>query len=413
MKILFVGDACVSTGFARCTHAACDALHDAGHEVHVLGMQHYGDPHPYKYKVWPCYQPWDGGRDLYGVSRLPLLVERLVPDVVVVLQDPWNVGGYLESLAGYIERRAEHGVEVRRPKMVGWLAVDAKNQKGAPLNALDHVITWTRFGAEELKAGGYNGEPDIVQLGVDPAVFRPVDRAEARKEVLPASWPEDAFVVGVVGRNQPRKRLDLTLDYFAEWVRTCRAENARLLLHVAPTGEAGCDIPALVKYHGLTGRVATSNPHAGRGLDDSRISLIYGAMDVYVTTTQGEGWGLPTLEAMACGVPTIVPLWSALGDWPGNAAALVPCSSTALNSPMNDNPYTVGGIADRAAFVQELDGMYRSEIHRETYRRRGLELAKGLTWESSGRALVRVLERVVADEEAAGVAPEVAAEGAV
>lgn len=398
---LWVGDATVSTGFARCTRAACDALYRAGWEVHVLGLHYYGDPHELPYQVWPPTQPWDGGRDVYGVSRLPALVERLAPDVVVVLNDPWNVPAYLDSLDGFAAQRREQNLFFSRPPVVGWLAVDGKNQRGAPLNRLARVVTWTRFASEELKRGGYEGEPDVVPLGVDPECFYPVDRAESRAAVLPDSVPPDAFVVGVVGRNQPRKRLDLTLEYFAEWVRLHHVEDAYLLLHVAPTGEAGCDVRSLVKYHGLAGRVVLSQPHVGIGADLEHLRATYGAMDVYVTTTQGEGWGLPALEAMACAVPCIVPRWSALGDWPGTAAVTVGCSSTALTAPMNGNPYTIGGIADKKTFIQELDAMYRSELHREAYRKRGLALARGLTWERTGREMVAVLERVV--KEGGGV----------
>lgn len=393
--VLWVGDATVATGFARCTHNACDALHAAGWEVHVLGLHHYGDPHPYPYQIWPPRQPWDGGRDIYGVSRLPLLIERQAPDVVVLLADPWNLPAYLESIDGFESERMKQGLFFQRPKIVGWVAVDAKNQKGEQVQNLDRVITWTRFAAEELKSGGYDGEPSIVPLGVDPEAFRPMDKAAARQAVLGDAVPPDGFVVGVVGRDQPRKRMDLTLEYFAEWIKLHQVEDAYLLLHVSPTGEASCDLRSLVRYHGLGGRVILSEPHVGRGHTEQGLLNTYNAMDVYMTTTQGEGFGLPALEAMACGVPCIVPRWSALSDWPGDAAVQVPCSSTALNSPMNQEPYTIGGIADRKAFVQELDSMYRSEIHRKAHRERGLRLAQKLTWQSSGELMVRELTDVI------------------
>jgi D-inositol-3-phosphate glycosyltransferase len=390
VRVLWVGDAVVSSGFSRCTHAACDALHAAGHDVHVLGLNYFGDPHEYPYPVYPCVQPHDGGRDGWGLGRLPRMVARLKPDVVVLLNDPWNVPGYLKALEQLPEGTA-------RPPIVGWLAVDAKNQAGEPLNDLARVVTWTRFAADELRGGGYRGECSIVPLGVDLDVFYPRDRAGARATVLPAGVPQDAFVVGVVGRNQLRKRLDLTIQYFAEWVRPRQRDDAYLYLHVAPTGDSGCDVRSLVRYYGLHGRVVVAEPHIGHGDPTSRLPLLYSSFDAYLTTTQGEGWGLPCLEAMACGVPCVVPDWSALGDWTEGAALKVPCSGTALTAPLNALAYTIGGIADREGTVRALERLYCDARLRATYRERGLELAKRLPWSAAGRRFVAVLEDVIGE----------------
>jgi glycosyltransferase involved in cell wall biosynthesis len=365
--ILWVGDAGVSTGFARCTHAVCDEFHTAGWDVHILGLNYFGDPHEHPYKIYPPRQPWDGGHDPYGVSRLPLLVARLEPDVVVLLNDPWNVRGYLE------EGLKEAGVQASR--VMAWLAVDAKNQPGHELNDLDHVVVWTRFAANELRAGGYTGEPSIVPLGVDHELFCPRPRKGARAICWPCSLPQDAYVVGVVGRNQPRKRIDLSIAYFAEWIKRYQIDNAYLYLHVAPTGEMGCDIKSLVHYYGIHGQVVASVPNAGLGIPQDRLPLLYSSFDVLLTTTQGEGFGLPVLEAMACGVPCIVPEWSGLGDWTEDAALRVPCTSTALSAPTNGAPYTIGGVPDREATIKALQAMYEQADMRELYRKRGLKMA--------------------------------------
>lgn len=397
MKVLWVGDAVVSSGFARCTHAACDALHAAGHEVHVLGINHYGDPHGYPYTIYPCHQPLDGGRDGFGVTRLPRLVARTVPDVVVLLNDPWNVPAYLDSLA---DRLVE---DFPMPKLVGWLAVDAKNQRGEPLNKLDHVAVWTPFAANELRNGGYRGALDIVPLGVDHELFAPGDRAAARAAVLPEGIPEDAFIVGAVGRNQPRKRLDLTIAYFAEWARRGQHENAYLYLHVGPTGDMGCDVRSLTAYYGVLGRVLISEPPIGSGIEDEQMASVYSALDVLISTTQGEGWGLTALEAMACGIPCILPRWSAFADWAAEGVITVPCTSTAPSAPLNGLAYTIGGIADREQFIRELENVYVNPAYRSEVALRGQRIAKRFSWSETGKQFVAMLE---------DLAPEAAMEAA-
>lgn len=396
MRVLWVGDAVVSSGFAACTHAACDELHARGHEVHVLGINYHGDPHGYPYKVYPCYQPLDHGGDGFGIGRLPHLVHRLRPDVVVLLNDPWNVKPYLHSLRQLPD-------DFKRPLMVGWMAVDGKNQRGWQLNGLDHVTVWTEFAKQELTSRGMNVDCDVVPLGVGPE-FAPLDKVESRTLVFPPNLPVDAFVVGVVGRNQPRKRLDLSIEYFAEWVTKRDVKDAYLYLHVGPTGDVGVDVASLVTYYGMQGRVVMNEPPLGRGSALEHMVRTYSSFDVYLTTSQGEGWGLPCLEAMACGVPCVVPDWSGLGDWTRDAAVKVPCSSTALTAPMNGLMYTVGGVPDKRATVSELDALYRSEAHRSVYVKRGLKMAASLPWSAAGAGMTDVLERVFA---ASLPAPEV------
>jgi glycosyltransferase involved in cell wall biosynthesis len=389
-SVLFVGDAAVSTGFARCTHAACDALHDAGWTVDVIGVNYFGDPHEHPYRIWPSVAPFDGCQDPFGVGRLGVLAGRLSPDVIVLLTDPWHVQTYLSRFTN-----GQMPVPV-----VGWLAVDGKNQKLEQLGKLARIAVWTEFAADELRACGYDGELDIVPLGVDTERFYPLGKKGPSRERLFGSadtrlpLSEDAFIVGVVGRNQwPRKRLDLSIEYFADWARD--KPNAYLYVHSAPTGERGYDIASLAKYHGA--RVIHGEPHIGNGVDDEAMLHMYNSLDVYMTTTQGEGWGLPTSEAMACAVPCIVPDWSGLGSWTGDAAIHVPCSGTAVSAPINGKAYTLGGIADKQQFVKALDSLCNDPGLRLEYGNRGLELAKSLSWASTGQAFKHVLESALED----------------
>lgn len=383
MRVLWIGDAACASGFARCTHAVCDELHRTGWDVHILGLNYYGDPHDYPYTIWPALQPLDKGSDTFGLGRLPRLAARLRPDVVVILNDPWNVAPYVEAV-----RKAD----IEPPLTVAWVAVDSRNHKGDELNCLDRLVVWTEFAAEELVRGGYEGEPAIVPLGVDTDLFQP--REGARERIVPGgiepeAW-RDAFVVGVVGRNQPRKRLDLTLEYFAAWDQP----DALLYLHVAPTGDLGIDLFSLIRYYDLRGRVLLSQPDIGHGYEDRVVADVFNTFDLYWSTTQGEGWGLPALEAMACGVPCVVPDFSGLGSWARPAAALVPVNGTAVTAPLNSRPYTLGAVPSREATLEALSAMYADEALRREHSRRGRELARGLTWRRTGERFRAVLDEL-------------------
>ncbi len=404
MKVLWCGDSPrVSTGFARCTRAACDALHSRGWHVDILGINDFGDPGDYHSPIWPCRQPLDGGRDSFGVTRLPHLIVRQKPDVAVILNDPWNIGPYVTHIENYAialegNDRKNDAAMLRRTPIVAWLAVDGDNQKAEELNRLAHVIVWTDYAAEQLTLGGYEGESDVVPLGVDRGLFeqQPID--EARAKILPEEVPRDAFVVGVVGRNQPRKRLDLTLQYFGEWIRSRQIDDAYLYLHVAPTGDQGIDIGRVAKYYGLAGKLVVMNQGIIHSISDAQMPLVYSALDLYWTTTQGEGWGLTALEAMACGVPVLAPDWSGLGDWARDAAKMIECTGRAMTAPLNDQAFTIGGIPDRELMLDGLDYFYAPETRdarRTEYAKRGLALAEKFDWPSTGQGVAAVLERLI------------------
>lgn len=409
MRIIFVGDAACSTGFALCTHQVCDRLHAAGHDLTVLGINYYGDRHDYPYTIYPCVNPLDRSTMFCGEQRLPKLIARLRPDIVIILQDPWNIRGYMIE----IEEQLGDTINAPRPIMIGWLAVDAKNQlSGKQLNQLDHVVTWTQFGINELRAGGYNGNHSIIGLGVDCLTYYPhgtralvsedyrdkaYERRSARRSVLsdgtpvlPEGIPLDSFIVGMVGRNQSRKRIDLALEYFAEWIKSRSLDNVYLYLHVGPTGETGCDIQALCRYYGI--KVIVSSPLVSAAVTTGDMRLIYNCFDVLWSTSQAEGWHLPAIEAMACGVPCLLPDQGAPAEWAKDVAMLVPCTSIALCAPINRAPYTIGGIADKAQTIEALDKLYRHEDVRAKLSQLGLDLARKLSWDIVGEQWEALLQ---------------------
>lgn len=399
MKVLFVGDSpTVNTGFSRCTREVCNELIQLGHTVAVLGMGYAGDPHSYPYPIYPCVNRYDKCTSYGGEERLPFLVSRLGPDVIILLTDPWNVWDYINQLDKVKELCDKDNVPFTIPPIVGWLAVDSKNQKGEPLNRLAHLVVWTKFAGKELVKGGYGGDYSIVPLGVDTSIFYPRDKAESRAEIFGDNLPSNAFLVGVVGRNQPRKRLDLTIEYFSEWVRTCGVSDAYLYLHVAPTGERSCDIRSLITYHGLKGRVIINEPEVGMGNDESLMPKVYSSLDVHMTQSQAEGWHLPTLEAMACGVVCLVPDHSAFekeNGWCGDAVVRVKCSASALTAPLNGYPYTIGAVPGKVDTINALQLIYLRSDLRLSLSLMGFGLARSLTWDRTAKAFREVLERVV------------------
>ncbi len=375
-RLLWVGDAVVSTGFSRITHGVCDVLQE-NWEVHVLGINYTGDPHEYPYAIWPAR----GGlrrADAFGVARTAILATQLKPDLIVALNDPWNIPAYMKKAGNC--------------PVIASMAVDGLNCRGQDVNGLAHAIFWTEFGQQEAADGGYRGDSTVIPLGVDIEQFTPGDRRVARKALgLPPRLQEEGFIVGNINRNQPRKRLDLTIGYFAQWLRDHDVQDAYLYLHVAPTGDQGYDCNQLAKYYGIASRLIIAEPEIGMGATEEHMVNTYRAFDVQITTTQGEGFGLTTLEGMACGIPQIVPDWAALGEICQDSALLIPCSSVAC-TPNNIN--AIGGIADMMKFVECLDRLYRTPGERKELSDAGILLASKdcYRWPDIGRRYAEVID---------------------
>lgn len=379
-KLVWIGDAVVETGFSRITHQVLDVLRHEW-DVYVLGINYRGDPHDLPYPVYPAAR---AGRSegLFGVQRTAQLVTEVKPDVVMILNDPWNVPEYVKK--------------VGNANAIASVAVDGLNCRGGALSGLSACIFWTEFGLREAHRGGFSGQAAVIPLGVDLETYQPVDKVEARQRLgmPPALQSEDVFIVGNINRNQPRKRLDLTIRYFAEWVRGHQIGNAFLYLHVAPTGDQGYDIDQLCEYYGISSRVLAVQPNIGKGVPPHVLARTYNAFDVQVSTSQGEGFGLTALEGQACGVPQIAGDWAALGEILADSAMLVPCTTTATTPNMIN---AIGGIPDREEFIKCLHTVYTDEAIREVLRRRGLQNAAKdcYRWANIGAAYSRVIDQAL------------------
>ena len=146
---------------------------------------------------------------------------------------------------------------------------------------------------DETRHRSWKQPPLFIPNGVDPSVFHPptdTERAEVRRDLGVESHPLLLFV----GRFVERKGLELI----------------RELAERAPTW------PWLLAGHGPIGPEAWSLPNVTveRGATGASLARLYGAADVLVLPSVGEGFPLVVIEAMACGTPAMVDPSTAAGD---------------------------------------------------------------------------------------------------
>lgn len=173
-------------------------------------------------------------------------------------------------------------------------------------------IAMSRFGQDRLA----EFDPLYVPHGIDTAVYRPKGRGESRKL---CGFPQDAFVVGVVAANKgnpSRKCFPEILESFAALRQ--EHDNAVLYLHTERDGiHDGVSLRPLIRTLGIPDdAVILTDQYRYRfsPFSPDMMATLYSAMDVLLNPSKGEGFGIPVLEAQACGTPAIVTDFSAMSE---------------------------------------------------------------------------------------------------
>lgn len=177
-------------------------------------------------------------------------------------------------------------------------------------------IVFSQFGQKMVNNAGLDCY--YVPHGVDTKVFAPGDRKAA---IETTGLPKDRFIVGMVAANKgnpSRKAFTPQLEAFAMFHQ--KHDDAFLYLHTnrSERGEgAGVNLPELLKYLGLVeGRdYSFCDQYQNMlGFPDNYMAALYNAFDVHMLVSMGEGFGIPILEAQACGCPVIVGDWTSMSE---------------------------------------------------------------------------------------------------
>ena len=301
-RVLYCGDAFVQTGFGRVAEYLLPALAEK-HEVHVLATNYHGDhdEEAIKYKTYPAMVH---GSDPFGSHRIAELVQIIKPDLVWVTNDLWvaiNLWGVVKTLRETIPF-----------KFFVYTPIDSYGifpELNGPVSEWDGLATYTEFGKEELVKMGYEKPIAVIPHGTDFTKFFPIDPLECRRDL---GVPEDTFIVFNGNRNQPRKRIDLTIKGFIEFAKD--KPDARLWLNMGAK-DMGWELIPLFKRvardtgYDAAGKLILTSPHFSTHncLPIEQLNKVYNCVDIGLNTCIGEGWGLVNSEHAATGVAQVVP----------------------------------------------------------------------------------------------------------
>jgi len=308
-KILYCGDVGVQTGFGRVAEYLIPALAQE-HEVHALAVNWHGDPSEMQ-QYCKMYPAMAYGSDPFGSHRIAEVISTVEPDLIWTTNDIWVALQLWEQAKGLKEQIGF--------KWFVYTPIDSYGlfpELKAPMDEWDGLATYTAFAKKELELMGYDKPIDIIGHGTDFEKFFPMDKEECRKKL---GVPDDVFIVFNGNRNQPRKRIDLTIKAFVKFAKD--KDDARLWLNMGKK-DMGWDIVPLFKRvardegYDSAGKLILTSPNFSTHncLPIEQLNMVYNAVDVGINTCIGEGWGLVNTEHGSVGVAQVVPDHTSLAE---------------------------------------------------------------------------------------------------
>lgn len=244
------------------------------------------------------FQIYPGGRDNHGNDVLVAHYKHYTqgkPGFLIFLSDVWVLNAQLAAQLPMLAWcPVDHDPCI--PQTVDWF----KKSGAVP-------VAMSEWGREKLLEAGVK-QVQYVPHGFDPDIFKPAERHEARAVL---NLPQDNFLVGMVAANlgQPsRKSFSQALMAYSIFHK--KYPDSSLYLHTLMEHPIGENLPAMCDSLGI--RPYAADPYGLMlGAPTTLVSAVHNALDVLLNPSAGEGFGVPMLEAQACGTPVICTDFSA------------------------------------------------------------------------------------------------------
>lgn len=271
-----------------------------GHEITISAPYSFGG----NCLEWEGFRVLPCARDGAGNDVISRNHEASKADLTITLAD---VFGLLKA--------AQAGMLSQIP-LAHWTPVDTDVLGTGDLEVLRTgggiPVAMSLHGQRALRNEGT--DPLFVPHGVDAEVYKPGD-PEPFRSTVPEIGP-DTFVLGIAAMNRDanRKGLSEQLQAFARFHQ--RHPDSHLALHTAQIGNPGIKLKALTTRLGIASAVSYPDPYFyDMGLiDEAAMATWYNGLNVLSLCSYGEGFGLPLIEAAACGIPVVTTDGSAMSE---------------------------------------------------------------------------------------------------
>lgn len=303
MRILWHSNApWTSTGYGVQTRLFTPAIRDLGHDVALSAF--YGlEGASITWNGMPVYPK---AFHPYGMDVVASHARDHKADIVISLIDAWVMDPAKITASG--------------ARWTPWFPIDHETMPDVVRDKVKHAwkpITYARHA--ETVATDAGMAPAYVPHGVDTDIYRPHNRDQLKDKF---GFPKDAFIIGIVAANKgvpSRKALPQQFEAFARFHERHPEAMLYLHTHMGPEME-GLDIPSVLQATGVKeSAVKVCDQYRNiMGYEDDIMAMLYSTFDVLSSVTMGEGFGVPIIEAQACGTPVVIGDWTAMPELLGS-----------------------------------------------------------------------------------------------
>ena len=251
------------------------------------------------FRIYPRFD------DAYGNDVIGAHTQHFGANIVVSLIDVWVMHQTTEK--------------VKPALWCPWLPID---HDPIPQQFLDSLagahlpLTYAKWGHKMLTDAGVANH--YIPHGIEPSIYKVLDdRDEVRRFKQWLTGDENCFLCVMVAANKgfpSRKFFEGQLEAFRDFERG--KPNCKLYIHSLPMSiHGGVEFQVLITRLGLEGKIIFPHPYLYRlGYPPEHLALVYNAADVLLSCSMSEGFGIPIVEAQACGTPALVTDFSAMPE---------------------------------------------------------------------------------------------------
>ena len=319
IKVLTLSDHPLSpSGVGTQTKYFIEALLKTGRYqfISLGGAMQHADYTPQKVEPWVddwVIYPVDG----YGNHEMiRSILQKERPDVLWFMTDPRFYGWLWEI---------ENEIRGNLPMVYYhvWDNFPAPKFNGKFYRSTDEIVAISKVTYDVLKAVSPEVPHHYMLHAVNGSWFYKFKKPEdkARAEVLKQRILEENTSQTLKkknkklffwnNRNARRKQSGTMIWWFKEWLDKVGHDKATLLMHTDAQDPHGQDLPHLIEYLGISdGQVLLST----NKVDANDLAAMYNASDYTINISDAEGFGLATLESLACGTPIIVNMTGGLQE---------------------------------------------------------------------------------------------------
>ena len=330
-KILAYMDFDSPTGFATVSHNVLDRLTpwliENKIKVDVAALNYGEKPHAKYNQAITIVNPMafaDNSEDYYWRDGILKLLSNGNYDLFWAMNDVPVIGPMADFIKQLQIKREFYN---KKPfKTILYTPIDSVPfaRYFNNLNFFDEIVTYTEYGKRMAIDAFYKSNKDvitdvkfdIIAHGTDKKSFKKLDnKSELRKKYY---LPEDAFIYGNFNTNSPRKDFGTTLIAFSYLKKQRPDINTVLYLHTEPNDNQGIKMYVACERLDLKPGKDVFFPledkYKRKKYSTREINELYNCLDVFVTSTTAEGWGLTVTEAMACELPIVCGLHTSLNE---------------------------------------------------------------------------------------------------